>query len=103
VEDMLDEGIHLTAACQLIGFWQHVIGSLWQVYDRHCVQVAKEVYETLLQSHLSDDSVSLGQHRAVLNLRNGPVLPVFPILSVSLILPMFQVLPVSPPLGKEDM
>jgi hypothetical protein len=71
VEELLDEGIHLMAACQLAGF-QHVIGSLWEVSDRHCVDVAKDVYDTILQSDMSDESVSRGLHRAVLNLRNGP-------------------------------
>jgi CHAT domain-containing protein len=71
VERLLDEGIHLMAVCQLAGF-PHVIGSLWEVSDSHCVDVAKDVYDTSLQSGLSDESASRGLHRAVLNLRKGP-------------------------------
>jgi CHAT domain-containing protein len=71
VEELQDEGIHLMAACQLAGF-QHVIGSIWEVSDKHCVDVAKDVYEEILQSRLSDDSVSRGLHKAALNLREGP-------------------------------
>jgi CHAT domain-containing protein len=59
------------AVCQLAGF-PHVIGSLWEVSDSHCVGVAKDFYDTSLQSGLSDESVLRGLHRAVLDLRKGP-------------------------------
>jgi CHAT domain-containing protein len=67
---LLDEGIHLMGACQLAGF-QHVIGSLWQVSDKPCVDAAKDVYTTMIKAGMSDESVSLGLHNAVLNLRGG--------------------------------
>ena len=67
---LLDEGIHLMGACQLAGF-RHVIGSLWEVSDKHCVDAAKDVYETMINASMSDGSVSLGLHNAVLNLRGG--------------------------------
>ncbi|KAF8534365.1 CHAT domain-containing protein [Trichophaea hybrida] len=67
---LLDEGIHLMSACQLAGF-RHVIGSLWEVSDKHCVDAAKDVYNTMIQAGMSDESVSLGLHNAVLNLRGG--------------------------------
>ncbi|KAF8542386.1 CHAT domain-containing protein [Trichophaea hybrida] len=67
---LLDEGIHLMGACQLAGF-RHVIGSLWEVSDKHCVETAKDVYETMINAGMSDESVSLGLHNAVLNLRGG--------------------------------
>ncbi|KAI0812990.1 TPR domain-containing protein [Xylaria sp. FL0064] len=41
-EDLADEGIHLTAACQLAGF-RHVIGTLWSVDDSLCVDMASSV------------------------------------------------------------
>jgi CHAT domain-containing protein len=65
---LLDEGIHLMSACQLAGF-RHVIGSLWEVSDKHCVDAAKDVYNTMIKAGMSDQSVSLGLHNAVLNLR----------------------------------
>jgi CHAT domain-containing protein len=65
---LLDEGIHLMGACQLAGF-RHVIGSLWEVSDKHCVDAAKDVYKTMIQADMSDESVSQGLHNAVLNLR----------------------------------
>jgi len=67
---LLDEGIHLMSACQLAGF-RSVIGSLWEVSDKHCVDVAKDVYNTMIKSGMSDESVSLGLHHAALNLRGG--------------------------------
>jgi CHAT domain-containing protein len=67
---LLDEGIHLMGACQLAGF-QHVIGSLWEVSDKHCVDVAKEVYRTMRDGQMSDESVALGLHNAIRALRDG--------------------------------
>jgi CHAT domain-containing protein len=67
---LLDEGIHLMGACQLSGF-RNVIGSLWEVSDKHCVDAAKDVYNTMIKAGMSDQSVSLGLHNAVLNLRGG--------------------------------
>jgi CHAT domain-containing protein len=69
--EVIDEGIHLMSACQLAGF-RHVIGSLWEVSDAHCVDAAKDVYDTMRKAGMSDDSVSQGLHNAVLNLRGGP-------------------------------
>ncbi|KAF5232309.1 hypothetical protein FAUST_8771 [Fusarium austroamericanum] len=43
---LLDEGIHLVGALQLSGF-QHVVGSLWAVSDRHSADVARCFYEVL--------------------------------------------------------
>lgn len=45
-KELIDEGIHLTAAYQLAGF-RHVIGTLWSVDDRLCVDMARMVYEFL--------------------------------------------------------
>jgi len=69
-DKLLDEGIHLMGACQLSGF-RHVIGSLWEVSDKHCVDAAKDVYNTMTKASMSDASVSQGLHNAVLNLRDG--------------------------------
>ncbi|KAF8248569.1 hypothetical protein K440DRAFT_468026, partial [Wilcoxina mikolae CBS 423.85] len=66
--ELLNEGIHLMGACQLAGF-RHVIGSLWEVSDKHCVDAAKDVYKTMIQAGMCDESVSQGLHNAVLNLR----------------------------------
>ncbi|KAM5342202.1 hypothetical protein ACJ41O_015233 [Fusarium nematophilum] len=41
-ERFMDESIHLVSACQLAGF-RHVIGTLWEVNDEICVDVAKPV------------------------------------------------------------
>jgi CHAT domain-containing protein len=66
-----DEGIHLMSACQLAGF-RHVIGSLWEVSDKHCVGAAKDVYGTMVKAGMSGESVSQGLHNAVMSLRGGP-------------------------------
>jgi CHAT domain-containing protein len=42
----LDEGLHLTGACQLAGF-QSVVGSLGQVRDDHSPNVAMDVYRKI--------------------------------------------------------
>jgi CHAT domain-containing protein len=43
---LADEGIHLVNAFQLAGF-RHVVGTLGEVSDKHCVDVARVLYETL--------------------------------------------------------
>jgi CHAT domain-containing protein len=65
-----DEGIHLMSAFQLIGY-RHVIGSLWELSDEHCVHVAGDVYDHLIASGTTDDSVCHALHRAVMRLRHG--------------------------------
>lgn len=47
VVDLLDEGIHLAGAFQLAGF-PFVVGTLWQIDDEHCVQVAKSMYTAMI-------------------------------------------------------
>jgi tetratricopeptide (TPR) repeat protein len=44
--ELLNESIHLTAAFQLAGF-PHVIGTLWEVNDKICVEVADAFYTQL--------------------------------------------------------
>ncbi|RVD89553.1 uncharacterized protein DFL_000556 [Arthrobotrys flagrans] len=72
VMTLCDESINLISASQLAGF-RHVIGSLWEVNDRHCVSVAKIVYETIAEKGLTNFAVALGLHRANVRLRNEVV------------------------------
>ena len=69
---LVDEGIHLVSTLQLAGF-RHVIGTLWEVSDEHCVDVAKVVYETLRDEGMTDIAVCRGLHRAIRALRNGRI------------------------------
>jgi tetratricopeptide (TPR) repeat protein len=68
-EKLVDEGIHLVSGCQLAGF-RHVIGTLWEVSDKHCVDVAKILYETLRDEGMTDIALYRGLHRAVRALRD---------------------------------
>ncbi|KAJ3575390.1 hypothetical protein NPX13_g4046 [Xylaria arbuscula] len=73
-EDLADEGIHLTAACQLAGF-RHVIGTLWSVDDRLCVDMASSVYGVLRDDAtnnggITDRTISSGLHHATRKLRD---------------------------------
>lgn len=68
-EKLIDEGLHLISAYQLAGF-QHVIGTLWEVNDKSCVDVATMTYEWMRKYEISDDSVSEGLHHAIRKLRN---------------------------------
>ncbi|KAM5355006.1 hypothetical protein ACJ41O_001652 [Fusarium nematophilum] len=70
VAALCDEGIHLVSAFQLAGF-RHVVGTLWEVSDKHCVDVARVLYETLREEGFTDAGVSQGLHRAVRALRDG--------------------------------
>lgn len=71
VEDntLVDESLHLIAAFQLAGF-RHVIGTLWKVDDRICVDVAKATYDRMYKMDMNDESVSEGLHHACRKLRN---------------------------------
>lgn len=69
-DNLADEGLHLMSACQLVGF-RHVVGSLWAVSDRHCVDVAQTLYATMVAGSMRDDSVSLGLRDAVRGLHSN--------------------------------
>jgi hypothetical protein len=60
---LFDEGIHLISACQLAGF-RHVIGTLWEVNDESCVDMAAIIYDEIHKGGMSDDSVCRGVYAA---------------------------------------
>lgn len=68
-ERYLDENVHLISACQLAGF-RHVIGTLWEVNDEVCVDVAKSIYEGMMRGDKADESVCRGLHKATRELRD---------------------------------
>ncbi|KAM0209037.1 hypothetical protein ACHAQI_006733, partial [Fusarium lateritium] len=67
---LLDESLHLISACQLAGF-RHVVGTLWEVGDEACVDVAETVYKELRDSSMDDHSVCRGLHKATRKLRDS--------------------------------
>ncbi|KAH8666199.1 CHAT domain-containing protein [Ilyonectria robusta] len=67
-DKLVDEGLHLIAGCQVAGF-QHVIGTLWEVNDALCIEVARTTYEWIHKNGMSHDSVSEGLHREIRQLR----------------------------------
>jgi CHAT domain-containing protein len=71
VDDLLDEGLHLMSACQLAGF-QHVVGSLWAVSDRHCVDVARAVFASVgaTVSTGGEQMVAISLQEGVIKLRD---------------------------------
>ncbi|KAF5637706.1 30S ribosomal S17P protein [Fusarium sp. NRRL 52700] len=68
--NLTDEGIHLIAGFQLLGF-RHVIGTLWAVRDSICVKIAKLVYEELRDSGTTDRTVAQALHNATRKLRDS--------------------------------
>ncbi|KAM0246127.1 hypothetical protein ACHAP5_004909 [Fusarium lateritium] len=62
-QKLFDEGIHLISACQLAGF-RHVIGTLWEVNDESCVDMAAIIYDEIYKGGMSDDSVCRGVYVA---------------------------------------
>jgi tetratricopeptide (TPR) repeat protein len=64
-----DEGLHLISACQLAGF-RHVIGTLWEVNDETCVDMARMTYESMRDCGITDASICKGLHDATRTLRN---------------------------------
>ena len=67
-ERFFDESLHLISAYQLAGF-RHVIGTLWEVNDESCVDMAKITYEEVMNERMTDESVCLGLHKASRKLR----------------------------------
>ncbi|KAH6696609.1 CHAT domain-containing protein [Leptodontidium sp. MPI-SDFR-AT-0119] len=68
-EKLVDESIHLISACQLAGF-RHVIGTLWDVNDDLCVDMARITYEGMRDGGMTDESVCRGLHKATRELRD---------------------------------
>ncbi|RYP14182.1 hypothetical protein DL765_006543 [Monosporascus sp. GIB2] len=68
-DELIDESIHLISGCQLAGF-RHVIGTLWEVNDTICVDMARGIYEGMRDGNMSDESVCLGLHNASRRLRD---------------------------------
>ncbi|EFQ96674.1 hypothetical protein MGYG_08597 [Nannizzia gypsea CBS 118893] len=70
-EKFTDQGIHLISAFQLAGF-RHVIGTLWEVNDAVCVDIARIVYEALRDGvrAITDKTVCQGLHNASRVLRD---------------------------------
>jgi hypothetical protein len=68
-ESMLDESLHLVNAFQLAGF-QHVIGTLWDVDDELCKEVASLVYQKVIEMGMTHESVRVGLHFAVRSCRD---------------------------------
>lgn len=63
------ESIHLMSAFQLAGF-RHVIGTLWEVKDELCVEMARITYEGIRDGAMTDESVCRGLHHASRMLRD---------------------------------
>ncbi|KAI1327068.1 CHAT domain-containing protein [Xylariaceae sp. FL0255] len=61
--------IHLAGACQLAGF-RHVIGTLWEVVDERCADVARITYSVIRDGGMTDESVCWGLHQASRELRD---------------------------------
>jgi hypothetical protein len=64
-----DESIHLINACQISGF-RHAIGTLWEVNDQVCVDIARITYEGMRDGGMTDESVCRGLHNASRELRD---------------------------------
>ncbi|MCX4529285.1 tetratricopeptide repeat protein [Streptomyces sp. NBC_01551] len=76
---LLDESIHLTAAFQLAGF-PHVIGTLWEINDKHSADIADAFYTRLTDSEKNVDTVRAAHalHATIRSLRDQ--LPLTPSL-----------------------
>ena len=68
-ERFFDESIHLISAFQLVGF-RHVIGTLWEVNNDLCVEMARITYEGIKNGGMEDDFVCRGLHKATRELRD---------------------------------
>lgn len=62
------ESLHLIGGFQLAGF-PHVIGTLWEVNDASCVDMARLTYERIQHDGLTDTAVCRGLHDAMRHMR----------------------------------
>lgn len=69
-EGLIDEALHLIAAYQTAGF-RHVVGTLWGVNDKTCVEAAATTYKWVQEQNMTDESVSEGLHHAIMKLRQS--------------------------------
>lgn len=67
-----DEVIHLVSAFQLADF-RHVVGTLWEVLDQHCIAVARVLYKTIRDEGMTDMAIIRGLHQAVRALRDEEI------------------------------
>lgn len=69
--DLIDEAIHLTSACQLMGF-PHVIGTMWAIGDTLAANVADAFYRALSDTGgaLRTTRAAEALHRTILGLRD---------------------------------
>lgn len=65
----VEERLDLINAFQVAGF-RNVIGTLWEVRDEDCVDIARMTYECMGEKQLTDASVSQGLHHATREMRN---------------------------------
>ncbi|KAI0539076.1 hypothetical protein GGR58DRAFT_525309 [Xylaria digitata] len=65
----LDESVHFLGAFSLAGF-RHVIGTLWEVEDETCVDMARLTYKGIGRREMTDESVCQGPHNATRELRD---------------------------------
>ena len=68
-ERFLDENLHLISGFQVAGF-RHVVGTLWEVNDELCVDMARITYEGIQRGDSADESVCRGLHKATKELRD---------------------------------
>ncbi|RFN45620.1 tpr domain-containing protein [Fusarium flagelliforme] len=66
---LMDESTHIVGAFQCAGF-RHVVGTLWEVEDKVCVDMARIIYQALKDRGLVDHAVSWGLHIATRLLRD---------------------------------
>ncbi|KAH7022672.1 CHAT domain-containing protein [Ilyonectria destructans] len=61
-DKFIDESIHLIGACQVAGF-RHVIGTLWEVDDEQCVDIAVSIYKEMRRGNMTDISEEKRNYR----------------------------------------
>lgn len=66
---LADEGIHLVSAFQLAIF-RHIVGTLWEISDKHWVEVARMPYETMQAERITDMMICRGLRRGLKALRD---------------------------------
>lgn len=69
-QKFLDENTHLISGFHLVGF-QNVVGTLWEVDDQVCVDMARLTYKGLNEGGMTNESMALSLHAAARSLRKS--------------------------------
>ena len=72
MDRLINKGIYLASTFQLARF-QHIIRTLWEVSNSHCVSVTKVIYKIIWDKGMTNIAIYQGLYWAVKVLQDGHI------------------------------